>query len=62
MDTYSFHGGSCILLKIDSIFFVNAVVLATLKAFELLIEGDGDLKPDTTRLTLSKVDIYQHTI
>ena len=53
--------GSSITLKTNDIFSVNAVALAILKFFELLIFGFEDLKPvggslvvrDTIRLTRS---------
>ena len=53
--------GSSISLKTNDIFSVNAVALAILKFFELLIFGFEDLKPlgasfvvtDTIRLTRS---------
>ena len=54
-------GGSSISLKTNDIFSVNAVALAILKFFELLIFGFEDLKPvgasllvrDTSRLSRS---------
>ena len=54
-------GGSSISLKTNDIFYVNAVALAILKFFELLIFGFEDLKPvgasllvrDTIRVTPS---------
>ena len=54
-------GGSSISLKTNDIFSVNAVALAILKFFELLIFGFEDLKPvgaslllrDTIRLSCS---------
>ena len=65
MDTGSFYTWSSISLKTNDIFSVNAVALAILKFFELLMFGFEDLKPvgsslllrDTIRLTRSvKID------